>query len=475
MNIMVSENGVTFKEIEKEIFKMICEVGRDLTKEVLEKYDQHLHETRNKAEFRDKGCRRSTIKTVYGEVSYERHVYQMRDEYGISHCVYLLDKNLNLNRIGLISENYVELLISSITEMSYRNCAEKVSETTGLPISHTGVWNVIQTLGEKLENDEKELVETGKQERIRGEREVPVLFEEADGVWLNLQGKDRKRRHFPKAEMKAAIAYDGWVKEGSGRYSLDGKVVTAGFDKASDFQKIREAMIASEYNLDEVQMRFLNGDGASWIKKVKDKETVFQLDPFHRNKSIRENLSHKKAICDVMELLENEQIEEMFEYLTIYKDSLTDDSEIEKAEVLIRYFTANREGLLPYQKRGLEIPECPEGLIYKNMGTMENHIWSIIARRMKHNHTSWSIRGGNHLAKILAKKCSGKLYEITEQLRIPVFEEEKIEEIKGDILHAGQVRKKIGSGYTYPVVGHIVGLDTGNRGDRKKLLSMAGY
>lgn len=475
MNIMVSENGVTFKEIEKEIFKMICEVGRDLTKEILEKYDQHLHETRNKAEFRDKGCRRSTIKTVYGEVSYERHVYQMRDEYGISHCVYLLDKNLNLNRIGLISENYVELLISSITEMSYRNCAEKVSETTGLPISHTGVWNVIQTLGEKLENDEKELVETGKQERIRGEREAPVLFEEADGVWLNLQGKDRKRRHFPKAEMKAAIAYDGWVKEGSGRYSLDGKVVTAGFDKASDFQKIREAMIASEYNLDEVQMRFLNGDGASWIKKVKDKETVFQLDPFHRNKSIRENLSHKKAICDVMELLENEQIEEMFEYLTIYKDSLTDDSEIEKAEVLIRYFTANREGLLPYQKRGLEIPECPEGLIYKNMGTMENHIWSIIARRMKHNHTSWSIRGGNHLAKILAKKCSGKLYEITEQLRIPVFEEEKIEEIKGDILHAGQVRKKIGSGYTYPVVGHIVGLDTGNRGDRKKLLSMAGY
>lgn len=475
MNIMVSENGVTFKEIEKEIFKMICEVGRDLTKEVLEKYDQHLHETRNKAKFRDKGCRRSTIKTVYGEVSYERHVYQMRDEYGISHCVYLLDKNLNLNRIGLISENYVELLISSITEMSYRNCAEKVSETTGLPISHTGVWNVIQTLGEKLENDEKELVETGKQERIRGEREVPVLFEEADGVWLNLQGKDRKRRHFPKAEMKAAIAYDGWVKEGSGRYSLDGKVVTAGFDKASDFQKIREAMIASEYNLDEVQMRFLNGDGASWIKNVKDKETVFQLDPFHRNKSIRENLSHKKAICDVMELLENEQVEEMFEYLTIYKDSLTDDSEIEKAEVLIRYFTANREGLLPYQKRGLEIPECPEGLIYKNMGTMENHIWSIIARRMKHNHTSWSIRGGNHLAKILAKKCSGKLYEITEQLRIPVFEEEKIEEIKGDILHAGQVRKKIGSGYTYPVVGHIVGLDTGNRGDRKKLLSMAGY
>ncbi len=39
-----------------------------------------------------------------------------------------------------------------------------------------------------------------------------------------------------------------------------------------------------------------------------------------------------------MELLEKEQIEEMFEYLTVYKDSLTDDKEIEKAENLIRYF-----------------------------------------------------------------------------------------------------------------------------------------
>ena len=359
--------------------------------------------------------------------------------------------------------------------MSYRNCAEKVSETTGLPISHAGVWNVIQTLGEKLEKDEKELIEADKKEQIKGVREMPVLFEEADGVWLNLQGKDRKRRHFPKAKMKAAIAYDGWAEEGSGRYRLDGKVVTAGFNKASDVQKIREAMIASEYNLDEVQMRFLNGDGASWIKKIRDKRTVFQLDPFHRNKSIRENLSHKEAVCDVMELLEKEQIEEMFEYLTVYKDSLTDDTEIEKAETLLRYFTANKEGLLPYQKRGLEIPECPEGLVYKNMGTMENHIWSIIARRMKHNHTSWSIRGGNHLARILAKKCSGKLYEITEQLRIPVFEEAKLEELKGDILQAGQIRKKIGAGYNYPVVGHMIGLDMESRGDRKKLLSIVGY
>ncbi len=476
MNLMVEENTVTFKEIEKEIFKFVCEAGQMLTQEILEGYDAHLHAGRDKALYRDKGRRHTTIKTVYGEVSYERHVYQTRDEYGMNHCVYLLDENLNLNHIGLVSENFVEMLVSSITEMSYRNCADKVSEATGLTISHTGVWNIVQALGEKLEEEEKKLLTANKQKELRGSKEAPVLFEEADGVWLNLQGKDRAARNYPKAEMKAAIAYDGWKAEGCGRYSLDGKVVSAGFEKANVFQNLREAMIAAEYNLDETQLRFLNGDGASWIKKTCDKDTIFQLDPFHRNKSIRENLSsHPKALRDVMELLENAQAEEALGYLQLYRDSLSDEEEIEKADALLQYLTANRNGLVPYAERGLSIPDSPEGLIYRNMGTMENHIWSIIARRMKHNHTSWSIKGGNHLAKILAKKCSGKLNEVTEPLRIPAFRKEKLEEIEGEILMAGSIKNRVGKGYAYPTIGHLTGLDTKTRGDRAKLLTMAGF
>jgi hypothetical protein len=475
MNTMIEEKGVTFKELEQEIFRFVCDLGVTLTQEILQQYDKYLHDSRDTSELRDKGTRHTSIKTVYGDVPYDRYVYRSRDEYGENHYVYLLDENLKMNRVGLVSENCVELMVSSITEMSYRNCANKVSDMTGLPISHTGVWNIIQTLGEKLENDERELVAANKKQKVKGEKEVPVLFEEADGVWLDLQGKDREKRHFPKAEMKAAIAYDGWKAEGNDRYSLDGKVVTAGFEKASEFQKKREAMIAAEYNLDEVQLRFMNGDGASWIKKTQDKETVFQLDPFHRNQSIRKNLPHAKAIHDVMEMLRENKVAETFAYLEIYRDSLDDDESIKKVEEVISYFRSNRDGLLPYQERGLEIPESPEGLVYRNMGTMENHIWSVIARRVKHNHTSWSIKGGNHLAKILAKKCSGKLYEVTEQLRIPIFEKEKLEEIKGDILQAGQIRKKIGKGYEYPVIGHMAALEGKTSGERGKLLAMAGF
>ena len=102
-------------------------------------------------------------------------------------------------------------------------------------------------------------------------------------------------------------------------------------------------------------------------------------------------------------------------------------------------------------------------------------MWSVIAKRMKHGHRSWSVRGGNHLAKILAKKFSGKLCEVTERLRRPVFEEEKVEELYGEILVSAKVSKKDGKEYEYPAMGHVVGLEGKIQGARKQLLHMAKY
>ncbi len=472
---MIKENGLSFKDLEKKIYAWGCQICREFTKEFLERYDRQLMEQRDKARYRNKGQRCTTIKTIFGEVDYRRTVYEVKDGINGKRFVYLLDENLELDGIGLISTNMAELMVQGITELSYRECAAKISGMTGQSISAMGVWNVIQALGEKVCRDEKELVKAHKAGELRGEKEVPVLFEEADGVYVKLQGKDRRRKKQDKAEIKVGIAYDGWKKAGKDRYILPDKVVVAGFEKAKEFQEYREAAIAQKYNLDEVRQRILNADGASWTKKVKDRSTSFQLDPFHRNKAAKEKLHDRQAQETVLELLAEEKIEEMFQYLEIYKDSLSEDEAIADAEELIRYYENNREGLLRYQSQGLELPEAPEGLEYRNMGTMENHVWSVIARRMKHNHTSWSVRGGNHLAKILAKKCSGKLEEVTRGLERPVFEEEKAEELYREILMSAKAPKRDGKGYGYPVAGHVVGLEGKVRGDMQKLLPMAGY
>ena len=99
------------------------------------------------------------------------------------------------------------------------------------------------------------------------------------------------------------------------------------------------------------------------------------------------------------------------------------------------------------------------------MGTMENHVWSVIAKRMKHGHRSRSRREGTIWQR----------YEVTERLRRPIFEEEKVEELYGEILMSAKAPKKDGKGYQYLAIGHVVGLDGKIQGERKRLLHMAGY
>lgn len=114
--------------------------------------------------------------------------------------------------------NLAEQLVSGITEMSYWECAKKVSEMTSQSISAMGVWNVIQTLGASACEEEQELVKSHKAGNLCGEQKTSVLFEEADGVYVSLQGNDRKKSHQKKAEIKMAIAYAGWKKTGRDKY-----------------------------------------------------------------------------------------------------------------------------------------------------------------------------------------------------------------------------------------------------------------
>lgn len=120
MKSIITENGVTFKELEKNIYSWVCQLGRTFTGEFLERYDRMLMEERDKKKYRHKGSRQTTVKTMYGEVTYWRAVYEVAEEDELRHYVYLLGENLQLNNVGLISANMAQLLVKGITELSYR-------------------------------------------------------------------------------------------------------------------------------------------------------------------------------------------------------------------------------------------------------------------------------------------------------------------------------------------------------------------
>ncbi len=48
LKTMMTENGVTFKELEKNIYPWVCEIGRQFTGESMERYDRMLMEGRDR-------------------------------------------------------------------------------------------------------------------------------------------------------------------------------------------------------------------------------------------------------------------------------------------------------------------------------------------------------------------------------------------------------------------------------------------
>ena len=56
--------------------------------------------------------------------------------------------------------------------------------------------------------------------------------------------------------------------------------------------------------------------------------SCFQLDPFHRNKAVKEKIHEEAARDEILELLREEEIEELFRYLEISRNSLSDEGEI---------------------------------------------------------------------------------------------------------------------------------------------------
>ena len=452
MNTIVEEKPISFKELEQKIFKYVCGLGCEITRMILENYDDELAAARDKEVYRDKGGCKTSIKTVYGEVEYLRRVYQTRLGDGKKAYVYLLDKSMQMDKIGMISTNLAEKIAMTVTESPYRVSADMISSTCGQSISAGGVWNVMQRLGERITEEEEYAVKQMNADQSEGTKEIPVLFEEMDGVWLHMQ--DKKHQKMKKQEMKVFTMYEGWdaEKEKQNRSTLVGKTMLAGMEKSSDFHEKREACIRKKYNADEIGQRVLNGDGGSWIKEPYDPESIFQLDPFHVYKEIKRQIGDKQAQEEICRLYDEEKPEEMLEYIEVYATSVESpdekDKRSKKARELYKYLSNNKEGLLPYDKRGITIPEPQEGIVYKGMGVQESQNCTVITLRMKNRRMRWSENGANNLAKALYRKENKELIETIDRYTDGLIVSMQMQEIV-ETLSAAKAPKRDGKGNPY--------------------------
>ena len=444
--------NIEFSELEKKIYKLVCEVGCNILKSILENQDNILKENRDKKEYRHKGYRQTTIKTLMGEVEYNRAIYKKDKEY-----VYLLDNTISINTIGNISYNLVEQMLKSVVNTSsYRKASEEIKNLTNQVISHEGLHNIVWKVGKMIEDREREETRLYKQDKlIKGTKKIPVLFEEADGLWYHLQGKDRKEalKRYKKecdkkgktfernrkfnAEIKLHVLYEGCNKN-SNRHELVNKRYITGMMTPKTLKNLRNARVYQLYDMDSIELRLGNGDGASWINSVMTKGTILQKDSFHIQQEIVRDIPIKQYREELIKIIEDKKYSEVQNYIENLKYVLGGEEKIvKKLDKLKQYL---RTGLPRYtdilEEKGIELPKAPEDIEYRSMGTMESQIFSVLVVRLCSGRKAFLKEGANYLSKVCAEYYETgniNLEKIESEISIDNSIEEWIKQIEENV------------------------------------------
>ena len=418
--ISLIENAKNFKDLEEKIFGYYCNMACECMKYILENLDKEIMETRDKKRYRLKNSngRENTIVTLMGDVKYNRRYYRCISEDGEIYYGYLLDQMLGIKGKEKLSENVKEAAVETALRLSFRKSASLINQKSAYNVSSQTIWNEVQIAGDKAKVLENQQVRKYISGELNGEKEVPVLFTEKDGVYLSIQGEKNKK------EIKLSKVYEGWEKKtpGSKEHITSNRMYIAGFDNGKGFDTRVNTKIAGIYNVDKIKNKVVNADGAAWTKNEQeyDASIIQQLDPFHIHQAILRKIGDKKNASRVRKCINENRIEDVFLELEGIYDREKDEKAREKIIDLITYLSQNAEHLSKYTERGVTLPE---GITYRGMGTMEGSNHNVICDRMKKRGMSWSIVGAERMAKLLCLKHSDGLENVFEAI-LPVDKNE---------------------------------------------------
>lgn len=451
---IITSKEIKFNELEKKVYKFVCFFGCLIIKLMLETYDRKIMENRDKKKYRHKGLRETSVNTVMGEIKYKRAMYEIQEE-GVKKTVYLLDETLKISVEGKVSSNLVEKVIETvpITD-SYRKAEEVIDTTTNTSLCHEKIRSIIVKIGDKITNKEKEERKLlDKNQLIAGLKEITALFEETDGLWINLQGKDRKEKleknkkkaerenkEFNpkmkiKTELKLHVMYEGWKKDDP-RHSLVNKQYIAGIMKPKEIAKLRDARVFTQYDESKIKLRVTNGDGAKWTKGTTAKGGIYQKDQFHIMQEIVRDVP-KEYRNIFVELINKKEFEKIQPAIDGLKYELNGEYQaVKKLNKLESYLSSDLER---YQDL-VEVPKAPEGIEYRNMGAQESQIFSKLKKRFCSGRKAFGIHGANALAKVCVLSEKIKIEEIEIPIPIDTSVEDWIKEIEENVKRNKQHR-----------------------------------
>ena len=222
-----------------------------------------------------------------------RRLYRAPD--GGAH--FLLDEHLGWLPGQVATPAFAALVVDWATDLPFRTAARRVGEATAGAVSGSTAWRLLQQVAQRVTAQEAATHATWARTAALpppvGARVVPVLYLEADGVWVKTQ---REPAHRTGYELKCASMYEGWRRQAGPtaghprpHYRLGAKrVYCHGHAQAAarapiPFWEAVSLALAPTYDLSRIPLVVVGGDGANWLDAALEgfPQAVRQRDGFH--------------------------------------------------------------------------------------------------------------------------------------------------------------------------------------------------
>lgn len=400
--------GVSFKDVEQGLWhKMLHEFAGVLTA-VLESMDEVLLEARDKDRFETRDFQQRSIDTLFGTgVDFQRRRYYDREK---KKHVYLLDEALGLVPREQLSPGLkAAMLTQAVTTSSYRKAAESLTSLLGFPaVSHESIRQAVIEVGTALEAAGAE-----EREDPQGDRQVDVIFLEADGMHISLQQEQNR-----SVEEKVLTTHEGWEP----RHPSSAEFALVNVDQFrtndADFWEAGSRHVYSRYDITEDTLVVLNGDRAKWIRKgVKYfPQAMYQIDQFHLKRDIRRLFrSIPEQIETLFEALDGDDVTgaTFLARLAEATAKLTDKKRRDEATRLLRDLSDIPEATVDYRRRMKARGLCTEGL--RGLGAAESQI-DRLSDRLKGRGRSWRHEGEAAMMELQCARNNGRFEAIVDRI-----------------------------------------------------------
>ena len=172
--------------------------------------------------------------------------------------------------------------------------------------------------------------------------------------------------------------------------------------RPTEYRERKEGLVASRFNVNGIELRIRNGDGAGWVQGFGNAD-INVLDVFHRNKALLSHVQDPDYRKLLMKQLYDKNIPLLLACIEVLIENEEDPKVQEHYRTLLSYYKSNEDGLLSAYDRGIPIPDTskPGVIHHARLGSMESNFFTLVGNRMKGRRACWSIRGATNLANLL--------------------------------------------------------------------------